>query len=213
MLTRYVSAATAVLFALAFVSLAAQPAPEKDTHEITSNQQIKLDQPIVDHEAIAQRFEAMAVQLEKQAAEHERLAKYYRSSPGAVPAQDAAKLALHSDRIAKNLKEVAADARDAAAIHRAVVVARRDRDKDAEIFGVDVHAWHVRVGNTQHHHECCDRGPCEAHVQGACVIPDFGNCLPSVAATGPGQAMLPPCDRVHKYPRRTAHRPPRLRAP
>ncbi len=121
MLTRYVSAATAVLFALASVSLAVQPATKEDTHEITSNQQVELDQPIVEHEAIAQRFEAMAVQLEKQAAEHERLAKHYRSSPGAVPAKDAAKLAVHCDRIAKNLKEVAADARDAAAIHRNIL--------------------------------------------------------------------------------------------
>lgn len=116
MSTRYVSTTTAVLLTLASVSLAAPAPPEKNAHETTRNQQVELD-----HEAIAQRFEAMAVQLDKQAAEHERLAKHYRSSPGGIPAQDAAKLALHCERIAKNLKEVAADARDAAAIHRNIL--------------------------------------------------------------------------------------------
>jgi len=116
MLTRYIPTTTAVLLALVSVSFAAPAPPEKDPHEITSNQPVELD-----HEAIAQRFEAMAVQLDQRAAEHERLAKYYRSSPRDLPAQDAAKLARHCDRIAKNLEEVAADARDAAAIHRNVL--------------------------------------------------------------------------------------------
>lgn len=120
MLTRYVAAAVA-LFALVSVSLAAQePPPVEETHEIAIDQQVEVAQSMAAHEAVAQRFDAEAARFEKQATEYERVAKVYRDKPNGDLKADWAILATHCERIAKKLKEAAAEAREAAGMHRNV---------------------------------------------------------------------------------------------
>ena len=121
MLTRYVSAA-AVFFALTSLSAAARaPPPAKEAHEVAIDQQVEVAQSMADHEAVAQGFEAEAGRFVKQAAEYARLAKHYRSPSTGLKKEDAADLASHCDRIAKDLRESAADARAMASLHRNVL--------------------------------------------------------------------------------------------
>jgi hypothetical protein len=73
-----------------------------------------------DHEAAAERFEAEAAEFEKQAAEHDRITAQYhqsRSNPRAYYQS----LAEHCDRLAKNLRAAAAEAREMAHLHRKVL--------------------------------------------------------------------------------------------
>lgn len=120
MFTRYVPA-TAVLFALASLSATAQPPPAKETHEVAIDQQVEVAQSMADHEAVAQGFDAEAAQFEKQAAHYERLAKHYRSPATGLKKEDAADLASHCDRIAKDLTNSAGLARELASMHRKVL--------------------------------------------------------------------------------------------
>lgn len=122
MLTRYVPAA-AMFFVLTSLSAAAQapPPPAKEAHEVAIDQQVEVAQSMADHEAVAQGFEAEAARFVKQAAEYERLAKHYRSPSAGLKKEDAADLASHCDRIAKDLRESAADARAMASLHRNVL--------------------------------------------------------------------------------------------
>ncbi len=73
-------------------------------------------QDMSDQAAMAQRLEAEAVQFDQQATEHERMAKNYRS--GAGTKGNSAALAAHCERIAKNLRDSATNAREMARMHR-----------------------------------------------------------------------------------------------
>lgn len=63
-----------------------------------------------DHAAMAQRFEAEAARFDREAAEHETMARNYRA--GAGTKGNSASLARHCERIAKNLRDSAASARE-----------------------------------------------------------------------------------------------------
>lgn len=114
------AAAAAAFLTLIPLNLAADEPPATEVHEITIDRQVEIAQSMADHEAVAQRFEEEAAQFEKQAARHERLSKHYRSGLGAGPKGNPASLALHCERIAKNLRDSAADAREMARMHRDV---------------------------------------------------------------------------------------------
>lgn len=118
MLTRYRHAviAAAALLALASLSPAAEEQPAHpthvETHQTTIDRLVEIAQSMADHEAVAQRFDQEAAQFDTQAAEHERLATLYGSGLGTRH------MVNHCDRIAQNLKESAADAREMARLHR-----------------------------------------------------------------------------------------------
>ena len=67
---------------------------------------------------MAKRFEAEAAEFDKQAQQHERLAKRYRKGVGAGPKGNADSLARHCDNLVQNLKASAKDAREMAQLHR-----------------------------------------------------------------------------------------------
>ena len=76
-----------------------------------------------EHKAAAQRFQDEAAQFEKQAAEHEQMAADYRKRARALPKYNYAALADHCDRLAKDLKAAAANARETAKLHEAAAKA------------------------------------------------------------------------------------------
>lgn len=121
---RYATATALVLFALASHTALAQQEPAHpppiETHELTIDRQVEIAQSMADHEAIAQRLEEDAARFERQATEHEQLAQHYRRSPSRGPKANAANLAHHCERIAKNLKTSAADTRAMARMHREI---------------------------------------------------------------------------------------------
>lgn len=115
--------ATAALFALASVGLAADSKPTHmtDHHDVTILHMVETASTPADHEAVAKRFEDEAVRYEKQAAEHEKLAAQYRKAPSNPKwNNNASAMAAHCDRLAKNLKDSAVEARDMAQLHRDV---------------------------------------------------------------------------------------------
>jgi len=120
MLTRYSHAviAAGALLALASLSPAAEEQPAHpahvETHQVTIDRQVEIAQSMADHEAVAERFDQEAAQFDEQAAEHERLAKLYRSGLGTGHMAD------HCDRIAQNLKASAKEAREMARMYRDV---------------------------------------------------------------------------------------------
>jgi hypothetical protein len=71
-----------------------------------------------EHEAVATQFEAQAWDLESMAAKHERLSNLYRKGQGVGPKGSAASLAIHCDKLVKNLRASAAEARELARAHR-----------------------------------------------------------------------------------------------
>ena len=126
---RQAKGAVVISFALAALSGAlcahAENAPKHEppaaeVHELALDQQVELAQSMADHEMVAQRFETEAADFEKKAAEHERLAKHYRSGAGVGPKGQPASLATHCERIARNLRVAATDARAMARMHRDV---------------------------------------------------------------------------------------------
>lgn len=82
--------------------------------------QVEMAKTKADHEAIAKRFEDEATQLDKQAGEHERLARRYRGGIGVGPKTNAESLANHCDSLVKNLRASASEAREMAKLHRAM---------------------------------------------------------------------------------------------
>jgi hypothetical protein len=107
------------LIALAPLGSAVAQTPIQHTHQdVTILHLIETAQTQKDHEAVAKHFEAEAAQYDKQAADHEQLAKLYRRGFGVPPKGNAASFAPHCDSLAKNLKASAADARELAQLHR-----------------------------------------------------------------------------------------------
>jgi hypothetical protein len=126
MLIRYLSAATLSVALLSLSSLATagdEKPVQMDTHHVTITHQVEIAQTKADHEAIAKRFEDEASKLDKQAAEHEHLAKQYHAGIGVGPKGNAASLANHCDIYVKSLKASAAEARAMADMHRSVAQA------------------------------------------------------------------------------------------
>ena len=119
---RHASASSATLLVLVSVVVLAQEPPARptpvETHELTIDRQVEIAQSIADHEAVAQRFDQEAAQFDRQAAEHERLAEHYKRGLGFGPKENSASLASHCDRLAKNLKASATEAREMARMHR-----------------------------------------------------------------------------------------------
>jgi len=122
MFTRYLPVATAAaaMLALASVSSAADEKATDPMHHVNIDQQVEMAQTQADHEAVAKRLEDEAAELDKQADEHERLAKRYRAGLGVGPKTNAASLATHCDNFVKNLRASANDAREMARLHRDV---------------------------------------------------------------------------------------------
>ena len=120
MFIRYLSiaAATLTLLGLTYVSAVADEKPAQLTQQVSIDNQAAMARTQGDHEAIATRFESEAADLDKQAAEHERLAKQYRSGVGVGPKANAASLATHCDTFVKSLRSSANDAREMARMHR-----------------------------------------------------------------------------------------------
>lgn len=118
----FMAATATALFALASHTALAQqePAhpPPVETHELTIDRQVEIARSMADHEAIALRLEDEAAQFERQATEHEQLAKHYRRASSTGPKTNAANLAQHCERIATNLKASATEARAMARMHR-----------------------------------------------------------------------------------------------
>jgi len=109
-----------VLLAVTSFSVAAQEHATLARPYRVAAEQGKAPPSEIDHEAAAQRFEAEAAEFEKQAAEHDQMTAQYhqsRSNPHAYYQS----LAAHCDRIAKNLRAAAAEAREMARLHRKVL--------------------------------------------------------------------------------------------
>ncbi len=107
---------------LALTSAAAtaqQPVPE-ESHALAAENRESAAESSAEHKAAAQRFQDEAAQFEKQAAEHEQMAADYRKRARALPKYNYAALAEHCDRLAKNLKAAAAEARETAKLHETV---------------------------------------------------------------------------------------------
>jgi len=117
MFTRYLSIAAATLTLLGLASMSSL-ADEKGMQHMSIDHQAAMAHTQADHEALAKRFDEEAAKLDKQAGEHERLAKQYRSGVGAGPKSDGGSLATHCDNLVKNLKASADDAREMARMHR-----------------------------------------------------------------------------------------------
>ena len=113
--------AVAATLAVSSATAAAEQHPTPvETHEVPIDQQVEVAQSMADHEIVAQRFEAEAAQFETQAAEHQHLATGYRRGVGSGPKADLASLAEHCERIARNLREAATEARTMAGMHRTI---------------------------------------------------------------------------------------------
>ena len=109
------------LLAACSLSAAAQDytMPEQP-YRVAAEQGIKAHPSEADHEAAAQRFEAEAVEFDKQATAHEQMSAQYhqsRSNPHAYYES----LADHCDRLIKNLKAAATEAHEMARLHREVL--------------------------------------------------------------------------------------------
>ena len=116
---------TAALLALASLSAAAEMQPMNTTehHDVTITHLVETAQTKADHEAVAKLFEEEAAQLDKKAADHQRLADHYHKGLGIHHEASAASLAKHCDNLVKNYKASATDAREMAKLHRAVAKA------------------------------------------------------------------------------------------
>jgi len=122
MFTRYLPVATAAaaLLALASVSSATDEKATHPMHHVTIDRQVEIAQTQADDEAVAERLKDEAAELDKQAGEHERLAKRYRGGMGIGPKTNAASLTTHCDNFVKNLRASANDACEMARLHRDV---------------------------------------------------------------------------------------------
>jgi hypothetical protein len=117
---------TATLLALGSLSSSAAEDPKTqhehkmhmDDQEMSIDHQVEMARSAADHEAVAKRLDDEATLLEKQAGEHERLAKRYRSGMGVGPKTNAASLAAHCDKLVKSLRASAAEVREMAQLHR-----------------------------------------------------------------------------------------------
>lgn len=122
MLTRTAKAVslTAAVIAVASFSATAQDAPTHvETHHMTVEHKDAAETD-AEHQASAQRFENEAAEFDKQSAEHEQMAKDYRRQARLNPKANYVALADHCDRLAKDLKSSAAEAREIAHLHHDV---------------------------------------------------------------------------------------------
>lgn len=121
----YLTTAAAAVFGLASIVSAAdnKPMHTPEHHDVTITHLVGTAKTARDHDAIAERFDQEAAQLDEQASHHEKLAKQYRGGTGAGPKANYASLAQHCDNYVKNLKASATDARDMAELHRGIAQA------------------------------------------------------------------------------------------
>jgi hypothetical protein len=120
-LTRKVPVAALAAVLLAFVSAtaAAEQAATHDMHHMPIDQQVQMAHTRQEHDGVAERLEQEAIEFEKRAGEHERLGKLYRGGFGG-PKKNGATLANHCDKLVKNLRASAQEAREIARLHRHV---------------------------------------------------------------------------------------------
>jgi hypothetical protein len=116
MFTRRVTAM--VVGAMLLGVSAASGAAEARQLPAAMEQQVASAQTKAEHEAIAQRFDAEAAELDSRAAEHEKLATLYQRGQGGGAKGGSASLAHHCESFVKNLRESAAEARELAKGHR-----------------------------------------------------------------------------------------------
>lgn len=114
-----VTALAAMLLAFASATPAAQEMPLHDMHHMPIDQQVEKAHTQQEHDAVAERLEHDASELEKRASDHERLGKRYRSGFGG-PKKNGAMLANHCDNLVKNLRASAQETREMARLHRQV---------------------------------------------------------------------------------------------
>jgi len=120
-LTRKVPVAAFAAVLLAFVSAtaAAEQTPTHDMRHMPIDEQVQMAHSRQEHDAVAERLEQQASEFEKRAGEHERLAKLYRGGLGG-PKKNGGTLANHCDKLVKNLRASAQEAREMARLHRHV---------------------------------------------------------------------------------------------
>ena len=111
-------AVTLLAASFSLVTMSHAQSMPKEMHESGSHGHNDSASAVEDHEAMAIEFEAEASQFEQQAAQHDRLAKKYRTGSGGAPKGNSASMAAHCERIAKNLKAAATDARAMTRMHR-----------------------------------------------------------------------------------------------
>lgn len=109
-----------LLLGLLAISSLPASAKQASSEEPAAAAQTQSAESSAEHRAAAKRFQDEAVQFEKQAAEHERMATEYRQRAHALPKYNYATLAEHCDRLAKDLKAAASEARETAKLHEAV---------------------------------------------------------------------------------------------
>jgi hypothetical protein len=114
-----VAALTAVLLAFVSASATAEQTPMQDMRHMPIDQQVEMAQTRQEHDAVAERLEQEASEFEKLAGEHERMGKRYRGGFGG-PKKNGAALANHCDKLVKNLRASAQEAREMARLHRHV---------------------------------------------------------------------------------------------
>lgn len=123
-----ISAATLAASLLAAISFSATAADDKimqsehaQRGDVALEHMIDTAKGRADYEAIAKRFEDEAIQLEKQATEHDRIASKVRGEPKSTKfSYDRGALAAHCDTLAKDLRAAAKEAREIALLHRDV---------------------------------------------------------------------------------------------
>ena len=113
-----VTVLAAVLLAMASASQGAEQTPMHDMGHMPIDQQVEMAHTQQEHDAVAERLEQEASELEKRAGEHERLAKLYRGGFGGP--KNGPTLANHCDNLVKNLRASAQEAREMASLHRHV---------------------------------------------------------------------------------------------
>lgn len=112
MLTRTIQTAFLAVVLLAGAPFSAM-AQESTTH-------VDVADTGAEHHAAAERYESQARDFDKQVAEHVQMGIEYRKRARAQPKMNYVVLAEHCDRLAKNLKAAAAEARELAHLHGAV---------------------------------------------------------------------------------------------
>lgn len=120
MLTRTVHTAslvTAILAVASFPAAAQDTTTDVETHHIAITHHVTPAETEAEHQAVAQRLENQALDFEKQAVEHEQLAKEYRNRARMSPKANYVALANHCDSLARSLKASAAEARELAHLH------------------------------------------------------------------------------------------------
>ena len=107
--------AAAFLSLAPLASLAKQPPAQQSI--TAAERPVNLAETAAEHAAEARRFESEARRYSREAAEHAKEAAVYRQRARLLPKANYAALAVHCERLSKDLKAAAKDARETASLH------------------------------------------------------------------------------------------------